>query len=63
MRLNFCPSCSAEKEPTDFGTLVDENLVDQKLKYKDKKKIVNGYEPNERPWMVFFQIATGMVFR
>ena len=65
MRFNFCPSCSAEEEKKDFGTVVDELLVDQKLKYKDKrtKKIVKGYEPNERPWMVFFQIATGMVFR
>ena len=22
-------------------------------------KIVKGYEPNERPWMVFFRILTG----
>ena len=55
MRFNFCPSCSAEKEPTDFGTLVDHAT--------SKDKIVHGYEPHERPWMVFFQIATGMVFR
>ena len=58
MRFNFCPSCSAEEPHFDFGTVSDQ-ILDQKM----KDKIVKGYEPNERPWMVFFQIATGMVFR
>ena len=52
------PAAEAEEDVLD--TVVDQI---QQLKGKNISRIVNGYEPNDRPWMVFFQIATGMVFR